>query len=89
MNLEDFMLPCPTKKIFGVDCFGCGAQRAIALVFEGRFAEAFHLFPAVYTTILFLVLAVITLVIRKKNLGISLVIVGIFYVVIMIFCFFY
>ncbi|WP_410493642.1 DUF2752 domain-containing protein, partial [Chryseobacterium sp. PMSZPI] len=30
------MLTCPSKKFLGVECFGCGAQRAIVLVFEGR-----------------------------------------------------
>ncbi|PTT75055.1 hypothetical protein DBR25_09235, partial [Chryseobacterium sp. HMWF001] len=46
MKIEDFMLPCPIKKFFGIDCFGCGTQRAIVMVFEGRFGEAFHMFPA-------------------------------------------
>ncbi len=89
MNLEDWMLPCPTKKIFGIDCFGCGAQRAMALVLEGRFADAFQLFPAVYTTIIFLVLAVITLVHRRRSYGVPLVIIGIINVLIMIFSYFY
>jgi hypothetical protein len=48
MKIEDFMLPCPSKKFLGIECFGCGAQRAI-MVFEGRFGDAFHMFPAVYT----------------------------------------
>ncbi len=49
------MLPCINKKIFGVDCFGCGAQRAFLLIIKGDFKAAFVLFPAIYTTILFFV----------------------------------
>ena len=41
------------KKIFGIDCMGCGTQRALALVLKGDFSAAFHMFPAIYTTLLF------------------------------------
>lgn len=54
MKIEDFMLTCPSKKFLGIECLGCGAQRAIVLVFEGKFSEAFHLYPAVYTVLIFL-----------------------------------
>lgn len=40
------MLECSWKKHFGVECFGCGFQRSIALLFEGKFIESFQLFPA-------------------------------------------
>lgn len=53
MDIEDFMLTCPSKKFLGVECLGCGAQRAIVLVFEGKFSEAFQMYPAVYTLLLF------------------------------------
>lgn len=53
MNIEDFMLTCPSKKFLGVECLGCGAQRAVVLVFEGKFSEAFKMYPAVYTVLLF------------------------------------
>ena len=47
------MIPCINKKLFGVECLGCGTQRALLLIFKGDFSGAFHLFPAIYTTILF------------------------------------
>ncbi|MGS0524465.1 DUF2752 domain-containing protein [Zobellia nedashkovskayae] len=31
------MLPCLNKKLFGIDCPGCGLQRSIVLFFKGRF----------------------------------------------------
>jgi Protein of unknown function (DUF2752) len=53
-DLEKYMFPCLSKTLFGVECFGCGMQRALALVFQGNFAQAFQMYPAVYTTLLFL-----------------------------------
>ena len=51
MKLEDFMIPCMSKQLFGLDCPGCGMQRSAAMLFRGEFADAFHMFPAIYTTI--------------------------------------
>ena len=43
------MLPCLNKKLLGFECFGCGIQRALALIFEGEFVNAFHMYPAIYS----------------------------------------
>lgn len=51
--MEDFMLPCLNKKLFGLECFGCGLQRATALIFRGEFVAAFKMYPAIYTLLLF------------------------------------
>ncbi len=51
MHIEDYMLPCFTKKIFGVDCPGCGMQRALALLLQGDFAAAFEIYPAIFAII--------------------------------------
>ncbi len=47
------MLPCMFKKMFGIDCIGCGIQRSFNLILHGEFVKAFVMFPAIYTTILF------------------------------------
>ena len=47
------MVPCMNKSIFGIDCMGCGTQRSLALLLDGEFIEAFKIFPAIYTLILF------------------------------------
>ncbi|WP_223559945.1 DUF2752 domain-containing protein [Chryseobacterium lathyri] len=67
MNIEDFMLTCPSKKFLRIECLGCGAQRAVVLVFEGRFSEAFHLYPAVYTLLLFLFTLSLSFVDKKRK----------------------
>ncbi|WP_338424060.1 DUF2752 domain-containing protein [Galbibacter pacificus] len=46
------MLPCLNKKLFGVECLGCGIQRSVALIFQGEFMAAFKMYPAIYTLIL-------------------------------------
>ncbi len=89
MKIEDYMLPCPSKKFLGIECFGCGTQRAIVMVFEGRFAEAFHMFPAVYTLLLFFATVGLTFVDRKRNYGNILVILGIINALIMVISYFY
>jgi hypothetical protein len=50
--MEDFMLPCLTKKLFGFDCPGCGLQRSLVHLIQGDFMEAFTMYPAIYAIIL-------------------------------------
>lgn len=89
MKAEDFMLPCPIKKFFGIECFGCGTQRAIVMVLEGRFAEAFYMFPAVYTLLLFFATVGLNFVDKKRNYGTLLVILAAVNAVIMVVSYFY
>ncbi|WP_299530744.1 DUF2752 domain-containing protein [Ulvibacterium sp.] len=51
LQAEDYMLPCFSKQILGVDCPGCGLQRSVALLFQGDFIAAFQMYPAIYTII--------------------------------------
>ena len=46
---EQYMLPCLNKTLFGVECLGCGMQRATILLFQGEFILAFKMYPAIYT----------------------------------------
>lgn len=50
-TLEDFMLPCFTKKIFDIDCPGCGIQRSLAFIVRGEFSAALQMYPAIFTLI--------------------------------------
>ncbi|MET3036301.1 DUF2752 domain-containing protein [Chryseobacterium sp. NRRL B-14859] len=72
MEIEDFMLTCPSKKYLGVECLGCGAQRAIMLVFEGKFYEAFQMYPAVYTLLLFFFILGLSRIDKKRKYGSAL-----------------
>lgn len=67
MNIEDFMLSCPSKKFLGVECLGCGAQRAIVLVFQGKFSEAFQMYPAVYTLLVLFLFIILSFIDKKRK----------------------
>ncbi|MFX0558302.1 DUF2752 domain-containing protein [Maribacter sp. CXY002] len=55
LGIEQYMLPCFTKKIFGFDCPGCGLQRSLVLLLKGDFNGAFHMYPAIYPMLLLFV----------------------------------
>ena len=69
MALEEYMLPCLSKKLFGVECFGCGMQRSVVMVFQGKLGEAWHLFPAVYPLFFFALFLGLSIVDKKRNYG--------------------
>ncbi|MBP9792591.1 MAG: DUF2752 domain-containing protein [Flavobacterium sp.] len=47
--MEDYLLPCLSKQFLGIDCLGCGIQRALILLIQGKFEEAFYMYPAIYS----------------------------------------
>lgn len=61
------MLPCLNKKLFGVDCVGCGLQRAIALLFKGEFIAAFYMYPAIYPLITLLLFLGLNFMVKFKH----------------------
>lgn len=56
LSLKDYMLPCLNKKLFGLDCPGCGMQRSVDLLLHGEFVAAFKMYPAIFTLIPLLLL---------------------------------
>ncbi|GAB2768425.1 DUF2752 domain-containing protein [Salinimicrobium soli] len=64
--MEEFMLPCLNKQLFGIDCLGCGAQRALVMVLQGKFSAAWHMYPAIYTILLLLFFLVFNLFFKFK-----------------------
>ncbi len=63
------MLPCLNKKIFGIDCVGCGMQRAVVLLFKGEFTAAFHMYPAIYPLLILLAFIGLNFFVQFKNDG--------------------
>ena len=64
--MEEYMLPCLNKQLFGIECLGCGIQRATAVLFRGEFLLAFKTYPAIYTLILLVLFLVSTLFIKYR-----------------------
>ena len=89
MQLEDYMLTCPNKKIFGIECPGCGVQRAFLLLLEGKPIEAFYMFPAIYTTILFIIAIVFHFTFKKSYSHKIILLLAILNVIIMAIAYIY
>lgn len=64
--MEEFLLPCLNKSLFGVDCFGCGGQRALLLVFKAEFTQAFFMFPAIYPILFLLTFLIVNLFVKFR-----------------------
>ena len=60
------MLPCLNKRLFGIDCFGCGMQRSLLHILRGDFEAAFQLFPAIYPLLILLSFVGISFFIKVK-----------------------
>jgi len=61
------MLPCLNKKLFGLDCLGCGFQRSLLHVIKGDFIAAFNVYPAIYTLILLAIFLILNLKFKFKS----------------------
>jgi hypothetical protein len=66
-GIDDYMLPCLTKKYLGFDCLGCGMQRAAAFLFKGEFVAAFKMYPAIYPLIALMVFLVLDMFLNFKH----------------------
>lgn len=56
---DNWMLTCPSKRLFFVDCPGCGLQRSAWALFHGEFAASWSVYPPtifIVITLVFLVL---------------------------------
>ncbi len=64
--LENHLLPCAFKSLFGIDCPICGFQRSFLLLFQGRFLDSFKMYPPLIPCLLFLLITGIYCI--NKNL---------------------
>lgn len=83
-SAETYMLPCLNKKMFGFDCPGCGFQRSAVMISKGEFKEAFNMFPAIYTSIIFFIAIIFHFLVKKKITSKILIILAILNVLVMI-----
>ena len=82
--LQNHLLTCPFKKIFSIDCPGCGIQRSVLALLKGNFVESIKLYPATIPIISLLILVVVhlkldfkygALFIKILYIGIAIIIV--------------
>lgn len=65
--LEQHLLACPYKEYLGIDCIGCGLQRAFIALLKGNFIESFFLYPPLITLIIMFVLLPLHLIFKFKH----------------------
>ncbi|WP_317130300.1 DUF2752 domain-containing protein [Changchengzhania lutea] len=65
--IDDYMLPCINKQLFGVECLGCGLQRAVSLLFQGDLIGAFYRYPAIYPLIFLFIYLGLNFFFKFKN----------------------
>ena len=67
-------MPCLSKTLFGVECLGCGFQRGFLLLLQGDVGGSFKMYPAIFTTLLFLGILGLNLI--DKNRSYKKIIIG-------------
>ena len=87
--LEKRQLACFYKSTLGVECPGCGIQRALIALLRGEVIESLKLFPALIPTIAMLILLVVHTVYKLNNGGKILISFAIFNVAITIVSYIY
>ncbi|WP_443901185.1 DUF2752 domain-containing protein, partial [Odoribacter laneus] len=51
--LEAHQLSCWIKSVIGIECPGCGMQRAVLLLIKGEFLASFRIYPGLFPLLLF------------------------------------
>ena len=65
--LESHMQSCFYKKYFGLECPGCGMQRAFVELLKGNLWQSLKIYPALLPTIFMLLYLVLHLKFNYKN----------------------
>ncbi len=87
--MNDYMLPCMSKKFFGIECLGCGTQRAFLLLIQGNFIDAFKMYPAIYTTVLFFFFLLLQFFDKSRNYHKIIISLAIINAIIMVISYIY
>ena len=87
--LEKQQLSCFHKSIFGIDCSGCGMQRAVIALLNGDFVASIKLYPALIPTIIMLIFLAVHIFYRLKNGAKILLWLFIFNIVVMLISYIY
>ena len=64
--MERNMLVCPSKRLFFIDCPGCGFQRSLLYLFRGEFVASLTTYPALVPVLLLWLYLVLHLLFRFR-----------------------
>jgi hypothetical protein len=76
--LKDHMISCPMKAATGIDCPGCGLQRAVIKLLEGDIEGSIQMHPAAIPMLFMIIFLLIHLKVDLKHGARILTIVFIF-----------
>jgi hypothetical protein len=65
--LEKRQAPCFYKSLLGVECPGCGMQRAFIALLRGDWLMSLKLYPALIPTIIMMVFLAAHIIFKLKN----------------------
>lgn len=65
--LEQNQAVCLYKNNFGVECPGCGMQRAFIALLKGNLLESLQIFPALIPLIVMFIFLILHLIFKFKN----------------------
>lgn len=65
--LEEHMQACPSKAFLGIECPGCGIQRAFIELLRGNVIESFKLYPALIPIIITFGILALHLAFKYRN----------------------
>jgi glucan phosphoethanolaminetransferase (alkaline phosphatase superfamily) len=65
--LELNSLPCFYKKFLGIECPGCGMQRAFIELLRGNFIESLKTYPALLPTIFIVLYLMLHLIFKFRK----------------------
>ncbi|MFZ4056783.1 MAG: DUF2752 domain-containing protein [Ferruginibacter sp.] len=83
--LQNNQLACPVKKYAHIPCPGCGFQRSLAALFQGKFLESLHLHPALIPILLLLLFTCLHIIFKFKQ-GPKIIVNGYIFIAILIVC---
>jgi hypothetical protein len=67
--LEHHLLACPIKSNFGLDCPGCGSQRAFISLLKGNLMESLNYHAALIPSVVTIAILILQLIKKYDNGG--------------------
>ena len=65
--LETHQQPCKIKKDLGIDCLGCGFQRALIALMKGNLVESIKEYPALIPILFLFLFLILHIIFKFKN----------------------
>jgi len=67
--LEQHQLSCFYKSAFGIECPGCGSQRAFIFLLKGDLPDSFNSYPPLVLFLILFIFLILHLVFKFRNGG--------------------